>query len=880
MGLFNFNKKKKFLSKLSFDQQDEIIVTLILMKQMIEADGVIKTEETEYYKNYLINCGISSKEELESIIDRTSNLTSEQYDMIVGDFDEIQKLNVLQELFGIICSDDDVDDKEIELLFKISRDMEVEDDLVIDMLEDREDYFKKKNESDLLDKYVTNGNLSNHLSKLVSYLENITESEKGDIYNYKYWFEQVVKRVESHETWYDRYNVSDSNDLRELTHYHYIEYHHRMIEENDEQKLKFVIPRVNCFLEVFKKIDEINRDQLIENDKELYDRYNFHSKGSLYAAVKFLVKDVHNGQVELEKIYPEFDDKILEFNDEKYDKKDDMISKSTEILSSSVRSYLNQILLENAERFVEEKNTSAYHGLIKLINNSLPSNTYFVDKEKCEYEVKNLSGDEKEFLTRVISSISVYSELQNFNLFISKTLDELNSLNISVYEELELEDIKTPNTEDEWEEFGNRKEGNYTLVKKNQNGTIVHKKFYIDGKLDRFNLSKQKDEIEDFKKFITALIYYSYGWVSKEDIGLQKDSPDELIRVTTEMSFWKLYNSYDNEKNLPHLILNEYAYFLYDLNHLSEGIHLASLAFKINEDSSYADTVGEGYFKQDNYDMALSSFSNAVEIDKKNNSHNEEHISNYIKAALKTENLKFAQNGIELLKNNFPDSEYLKENEENLSYLKSKLESNGEVLREDLWDEHGNSIVFQINEDYRNFSIQLIGTDNNDFHSLEVDNINPSLKSKMLEFQQKHEDFLMKREFESQGITQEDIENETDEFIESFGVLELLYEDIEGRLDKNLDLGTFDDKKPINKKSFEYYTKKLCLKTDGLIIVKENGNHLEWPVFIAKYIDQLDPEYLDENFKKISFEEFIRKSSENWSKHGCSISSLVCYTNK
>ena len=114
-----------------------------------------------------------------------------------------------------------------------------------------------------------------------------------------------------------------------------------------------------------------------------------------------------------------------------------------------------------------------------------------------------------------------------------------------------------------------------------------------------------------------------------------------------------------------------------------------------------------------------------------------------------------------------------------------------------------------MNEDYRNFSIQLIETDNNDFNSLEVDNINPSLKSKMLEFQQKHEDFLMKERAESQGITQEDIENETDEFIESFGKFELLYEDIEGRLDKNLDLGTFDDKKPINKKSFEYYTKTM-----------------------------------------------------------------------
>ena len=121
------------------------------------------------------------------------------------------------------------------------------------MLEDREDYLKNKNESDLLDKYVTNGNLSNHLSKLVSYLENITESEKGDIYNYKYWFEQVVKRVESHETWYDRYNVSDSNDLRELTHSHYIEYHHRMIEENDETEIEIRDTKGKLFFEVFKK---------------------------------------------------------------------------------------------------------------------------------------------------------------------------------------------------------------------------------------------------------------------------------------------------------------------------------------------------------------------------------------------------------------------------------------------------------------------------------------------------------------------------------------------------------------------------------------------------------------------------------------------------
>ena len=147
MGLFNFNKKKKFLSKLSTDQRDEIIITLILMKQMIDADGLEKDEEKEYLKKYLINCGISSKDELESILDRAGNLTTDEYDTILDDFDEFQKLTILQKLYGIICSDDEIDENEFGLLFQISRDMKIKDDVVMDMLGAKKDllekYFKK-----------------------------------------------------------------------------------------------------------------------------------------------------------------------------------------------------------------------------------------------------------------------------------------------------------------------------------------------------------------------------------------------------------------------------------------------------------------------------------------------------------------------------------------------------------------------------------------------------------------------------------------------------------------------------------------------------------------------------------------------------------------
>ena len=85
---------------------------------MIKADGVEKLEEKEYLKNYLINCGITSQQELESILDRASSITEDEYDRIVEQFDQYQKPTILHELIGVICSDSEIDETELGLYFR------------------------------------------------------------------------------------------------------------------------------------------------------------------------------------------------------------------------------------------------------------------------------------------------------------------------------------------------------------------------------------------------------------------------------------------------------------------------------------------------------------------------------------------------------------------------------------------------------------------------------------------------------------------------------------------------------------------------------------------------------------------------------------------
>ncbi len=75
-------------------------------------------------------------------------------------------------------------------------------------------------------------------------------------------------------------------------------------------------------------------------------------------------------------------------------------------------------------------------------------------------------------------------------------------------------------------------------------------------------------------------------------------------------------------------------------------------------------------------------------------------------------------------------------------------------------------------------SIQLLDFNKSNSSKSFMDDFNPTKEDQLTfsKLSEKHEEFLAKKEYDSQGITDKDIENETDDYIMAFGILELNYE--------------------------------------------------------------------------------------------------------
>ena len=276
------------------------------------------------------------------------------------------------------------------------------------------------------------------LEKVKSELSQITDPKKGDIYNYNYWFDIIETRVKD--------PIQDESNLSRSINGHYEEYHYRMIESINYDKIKFIKPRLICFLEIFNRLKELeNFNFTTSDDTILFSKYLFHSKASLYSAVKFILLDLTSGKMMLDKLYPDYDTSLLENKID--DNESDELSKvSLETLSKLLRLNLNLNIKQKANDLIDEKNTTAYVYLIKIIDSSfsisdandseikmppIPINQDVFD------EIKNLDVKQQEYIERCFSGLILWCDNFKFQSLIIYLIDLCNRTNIKLSSDLD-----------------------------------------------------------------------------------------------------------------------------------------------------------------------------------------------------------------------------------------------------------------------------------------------------------------------------------------------------------------------------------------------------------------------------------------------------------
>ena len=276
------------------------------------------------------------------------------------------------------------------------------------------------------------------LEKVKSELSQITDPEKGDIYNYNYWFDIIETRVKD--------PIQDESNLSRSIYGHYEEYHYRMIESINYEKIKFIKPRLICFLEIFNRLAELESFNFrTSDDKILFSKYLFHSKASLYSAVKFILLDLTSGKIMLDKLYPDYDTSIIE-NKVDDNESDELSKVSLELLSRKLRLNLNLNIKQKANDLIDEKNTTAYVYLIKIIDSSFNISdandseikiSPLTIKQDVFNEIKTLDVKQQEYIERCFSALILWCNNFKFQSLIIYLFDLYRRTNLNLPSELD-----------------------------------------------------------------------------------------------------------------------------------------------------------------------------------------------------------------------------------------------------------------------------------------------------------------------------------------------------------------------------------------------------------------------------------------------------------
>jgi hypothetical protein len=193
---------------------------------------------------------------------------------------------------------------------------------------------------------------------------------------------------------------------------------------------------------------------------------------------------------------------------------------------------------------------------------------------------------------------------------------------------------------------------------------VTHMKVFIDGKLSKYdiNIPEEKKMLEKWKEPLNPISHVFFFLDNPEHEGefleeLEFSSMEEYLNQLVGL-FWKVYNSYDNWKDVESNLFNDYAYLSYYFNNYIQGIYFASKALEIEEISSYYDTIGEGYENLSILDLAFENYQQAYRLELEGDKFIFSHVCNYTKSAIKINNRDAAKEGINTLKEKFPDDDF------------------------------------------------------------------------------------------------------------------------------------------------------------------------------------------------------------------------------
>ena len=564
----------------------------------------------------------------------------------------------------------------------------------------------------------------NYLDLLSDHLEKISTNEKIDNgYNYKFWFDIIVERAEYPKPIEDSDNASPAiqkikykyslDDKIKSIDAHYKEYSMRYAEMSYEDKIKMVKPRITCFWYIQKEVSKLRHKDLHEYDyngvksEHALELFDFHAMTSCYGAAKFLCKDIINGEDILKEIIPHYRDidnyKDFFINDIKED--EDLINAykliaidSEDILGLDLISMINKYLILNLEETFNQKNNTSYSQLIRNVNSVFTD--HFPDKKLDKKIIFDEEYDKKQKIqikkllsiiyTFCSSLIPEQERVQQdpkpfikFAVFLNEYSVKIGNKGFPGVQNL----ISNLDHEidDNWvrEDYD---ENSYTLIKYEVNDgfkIISHLKFFVNGKLERFNLSNPDEKKELVKLFDysnnDSPVVYAIKFFSQSSDEINKainkhsEKSVQSIFYKAGLFIWKIINSYDKIENFYKWeLLNDFACCYFDFADqfysndedprkqlYVQSLIFSKMALKVDDNSSVRDTIGQAYMGTLNHHPAFDNYRKAVKYDEINDSHKSDHIIGLIVTSCKIGNIESANKAFDLLSKNFPENNML-----------------------------------------------------------------------------------------------------------------------------------------------------------------------------------------------------------------------------